>query len=153
MSEIVVSTTIAASPGEVWAGVADIAGHVEWMADAEAIRFTSDSTHGVGTTFDCDTKVGPFRTTDRMEITEWIPGSVMGVRHTGIVTGDGRFSLESLGGGHTRFVWSETLMFPWWVGGPIGAKAAAPVLRWIWNRNLTRLKAYIEGLGDRGAQA
>ena len=66
-------------PSVVWQSVEDIASHVEWMADAEAIRFTSASTHGVGTTFDCDTKIGPLRLTDRMEITEWIPNATMGV--------------------------------------------------------------------------
>ena len=30
------------------------------------------STAVSGTTFDCDTKIGPFALTDRMEITEWV---------------------------------------------------------------------------------
>ena len=83
-------------PSVVWRSVEDIASHVEWMADAEAIRFTSASTRGVGTTFDCDTKIGPFRLTDRMEITEWIPNAAMGVSHVGTVTGAGRFLLGHL---------------------------------------------------------
>ena len=72
----------------VWAAVEDVGSHVEWMADAEAIRFTSASTSGVGTTFECDTKVGPLRLTDLMEITRWEPGKAMGVRHVGLVTGE-----------------------------------------------------------------
>ena len=46
------------------------------------------STRGVGTTFDCDTKIGPFRLTDRMEITEWVPNAAMGVSHVGTVTAE-----------------------------------------------------------------
>ena len=68
-TRINVSTVIDARPGEVWAVVEDIASHVDWMADAEAIRFTTERTSGVGTTFECDTKVGPFRLTDVMQIT------------------------------------------------------------------------------------
>jgi hypothetical protein len=100
-----VSIIIDRPPSVVWRSVEDIASHVEWMADAEAIRFTSASTRGVGTTFDCDTKIGPFRLTDRMEITEWVPAATMGVSHVGIVTGSGRFELREVGKGRTEFIW------------------------------------------------
>ena len=70
--------------------------HVDWMHDAVAIRFTGEQTRGVGTRFLCDTRVGPITLVDRMEITEWEPAAVMGVRHTGIVTGSGRFTLEAI---------------------------------------------------------
>ena len=35
------SIEIPATPDEVWADLADIASHVEWMADAVAIEFLS----------------------------------------------------------------------------------------------------------------
>lgn len=134
------ATTIAAPPAEVWAAIEDVGSHVEWMADAEAIRFETDRTSGAGTRFECDTKVGPFRLTDHMEITEWSPGEAMGVRHTGLVTGEGRFTLRAVDGG-TEFAWREELRVPWWLGGGLGA----PVLRRIWQGNLARLKAKVEG--------
>src|SRR6476660_1480730 len=90
------------------------------MLDAEAIRFTSRRTSGKGTTFDCDTRIGPFRLTDRMEITEWRRNKVMGVTHHGLVTGTGRFTLRRWRHGRTRFAWEERLTFPWWMGGPVG---------------------------------
>lgn len=130
-----------APPAEVWADLADIGSHVEWMADATAIRFLTPQTTGVGTTFECDTKIGPFTLTDVMEITEWVPGKVMGVRHTGVVTGTGRFTLKKARRGRTQFQWNEKLVFPTWMGGPVGAVAAKPVLGWVWRRNLTRLAA------------
>lgn len=145
MASITVHTEIAAPPDVVWADVADIASHVTWMADAEAIRFTSATTSGAGTTFDCDTRIGPLRLTDAMEITEWDPGRSMGVRHVGAVAGEGRFTLAATPGGGTRFTWSETLHFPWWMGGQLGALVARPVFLLIWGRNLRRLKARIEG--------
>jgi hypothetical protein len=143
MSSIRVSTVIDAAPDRVWHAVEDIATHVAWMHDAVAIRFTGPLRRGVGTTFECDTKIGPLRTTDRMEITEWVDGEIMGVRHVGAVTGTGRFTLRPSGAG-TEFAWEERLTFPWWMGGPIGGALGAPVLRWVWRRNLRDLKSLVE---------
>ena len=128
-----------APPAIVWELIEDVRSHAEWMEDAVAIRFTSDVHRGVGTTFDCDTKIGPFRLTDRMEITEWVDGQVMGVRHVGVVTGSGRFTLKAIGAAHTEFAWEEQLQFPWWMGGSAGAFAGAPVLKLVWKRNLLAL--------------
>ena len=135
MPRIRVSTELPASPAVVWDDVRDLGSHVEWMADAESITFTSAATSGVGTTFDCETKVGPIRLVDRMEVTEWVEGTTIGVRHVGLVTGTGRFTLAPSGAG-TRFTWDEELAIPWWLGGPVAAVA----LRLVWLRNLRRLR-------------
>jgi uncharacterized protein YndB with AHSA1/START domain len=146
VSRITVSTTIDAPPERVWAAVEDVGSHVDWMQDAVAINFTSDRTSGVGTEFDCDTRVGPFRMTDHMQITEWSPGRAMGVRHVGLVTGSGVFKLQPKARGRrTRFIWSERLVFPWWMGGPIGSFVAKPVFRHIWRTNLRNLKELVDG--------
>jgi hypothetical protein len=139
-----VSIIIDRPPSVVWRNVEDIASHVDWMADAVAIRFTSASKSGVGTTFDCDTKIGPIRLTDRMAITEWVPDSTMGVSHVGTVTGKGRFQLRPVGDGRTEFIWEEDLTFPLWMGGPVGARFGAPVMKRIWRRNLEGLKRQVE---------
>ena len=144
MGRIRVTTTIDASPAEVWDLLRHVERHVDWMADAQSITFTSTTRSGVGTTFDCRTKIGPFRLTDAMEITEWSPGKAMGVAHVGLVTGTGRFTLRRARGGRTRFTWRERLVFPWWMGGPIGAAAGGPILKAIWRRNLRTLKALVE---------
>jgi hypothetical protein len=86
----------------------------------------------VGTTFDCDTKVGPFRLRDRMAITEWEPEQSMAVRHVGVVTGEGRFTLRPVGDDRTELVWEEALAFPWW----IPSLPAAIVLKLVWRWNL-----------------
>jgi hypothetical protein len=123
----------------VWDDLSDISSHVEWMEDAVTITFAGDRRAGVGTSFDCVTKVGPLTLVDRMEITEWEPARRMGVRHAGVVTGEGRFTLAPAGVGRTTFTWEERLVFPWWLAGPVGAVAGAPVLRLIWRRNLRNL--------------
>lgn len=130
---------IEAPVGDVWADLSDLSSHVEWMRDAVAIRFTSDHESGVDTTFDCDTRVGPFRLTDRMEITEWTPERSIGVRHVGLVTGEGTIRLRGRRHGRTKVTWSETLKFPWWMGGPIGSVAATPVLWLVWRGSMRKL--------------
>lgn len=114
--------------------VKDVPGHVDWMHDAVAIRVTSP------TTFECDTRVGPLRTVDRMTITEWRPGRAMGIRHTGLVTGTGRFTLRSRGRRRTRFTWDEALELPWYFVPPV----AGVVLKLVWRRNLRTLKRLVE---------
>ena len=144
MGSIRVSTVIDRDPAEVWDTVGHIDRHVDWMLDAESITFTSATRSGAGTTFECVTKVGPVRLVDKMEITEWEPPSVMGVRHAGVVTGSGRFTLEALGAGRTRFTWVEALRFPWWMGGPVGGVVGGQVMKLVWRRNLTKLKRQVE---------
>jgi hypothetical protein len=142
--KIKVGVVIDAPLAATWRVVEPVERHIDWMVDAESIRFTTPQTAGVGTSFDCVTKVGPIRLTDRMTVTEWETGRRMGIRHEGIVTGTGRFTLKRSRGGRTRFTWKEQLTFPWWMGGPVGAIAAKPVLRAIWRRNLRRLKTIVE---------
>jgi hypothetical protein len=143
MVSVLVRTEIDASPADVWAVVRDIAHHVDWMEDAVGIRFTSERTSGVGTRFDCETRFGPIELTDRMEVTEWEEGRLIGVRHTGLVTGEGDFRLVETPDGRTVFSWDETLRFPWWLGGPLGEVPAAWVLRRVWRRNLANLAAEV----------
>lgn len=118
----------------MWRHVRDIPSHVDWMEDAVAIRFTSP------TTFVCDTKVGPLRTADRMEIVEWREGRSIGIRHVGLVTGTGRFTLRTVGPRRTRFTWQESLDLPWYFAPPV----ARLVLRRVWRRNLANLKRLVE---------
>jgi hypothetical protein len=144
MAQIGLSIVIGAPVATVWARVSDLASQTDWMLDAVAIRFVSAATSGRGTVMDCDTKVGPFRLTDRLVVTEWEDGRSIAIRHDGAVTGTGRFSLADAGGNSTRFDWTEELTFPWWMGGPAGAAAARPVLAWTWRRNLAALRELIE---------
>ncbi len=144
MAEITQSVVIDAPLEVVWREAADLPSHVEWMADAESIEFLTETHSGLGTRMKVETVVGPLRTTDFMEITEWEEGRSIGVRHTGLVSGSGHFRLSPVAGG-TQFTWTEILTFPWYLGGPVTASFAKPVLGWIWRRNLAGLKRRIEG--------
>ena len=145
MGSIRVAIDINASTQRVWEIVEPIERHVDWMADAVAIRFKTDQTRGTGTEFYCDTKVGPIKLVDEMKITSWVPQQAMGVTHTGVVTGTGEFTLEELTPTTTRFVWTEVLVFPWWLGGKLGALVGGQiVMKAIWRKNLRILKKLAE---------
>jgi hypothetical protein len=146
MPSITVSEEIDATPERTWQVVEPIEHHTDWMHDAVAIRFETEQTRGVGTRFTCDTKVGPVKLVDRMEITEWDPQRAMGVSHVGIVTGTGRFTLTPLDlGRRTLFTWTEELKFPWYLGGPVGAFVGGKVvMQAIWRRNLRLLARIVE---------
>lgn len=144
MTRIRVSQRLNATPERVWLLIDDIESHKQWMVDAVDIRITSSQRQGVGTTFEVPTKVGPLRLTDRMEITEWEPARAMGVRHVGVVTGSGRFTLSPAGTNRTEFAWTEDLQFPWWLGGPVGGRAGRRILEAVWRRNLAALGELVD---------
>ena len=146
MGRISVSAEIDAPPARVWHVIEPIEDHVDWMLDARSIRFESDQRRGVGTSFVCETKIGPITLHDRLEITEWHPEQRMGVRHSGVVSGSGVFELEPIDRDRrTRFTWTEELRFPWYLGGRLGERLGGRwLLAWIWRRNLTTLARLVE---------
>ena len=143
MARIQISQVIDRAPSEVWNEMRHIERHVNWMHDAVEIRFTSDSRGGIGTSFICLTKVGPFKTQDVMTITDWRENEVMGVTHAGLIKGSGKFTIvpNHLG---SLITWEERLEFPWWALGSIGSILSKPILTQIWKRNLRTLRWVIE---------
>ena len=144
MAAIGVEVVIDATPDEIWEYVAPVERHVEWMSDAVEIRFHGDQRRGLGARFQCLTKFGPVHLTDQMEITRWEPLRAMGVRHGGIVTGEGSFRLDPVNAISTRFRWEEDLTFPWYLGGRAGGVVGRPLLVAVWRRNLRTLKHLVE---------
>ena len=139
-----VCTDIDASLKATWSAIEHVETHVDWMADAESIRFTTPAHAGVGTQFECVTAVGPIRLVDVMSITDWEPEATMGVEHRGVVTGTGRFTLRAIDGDRTRFCWAEQLTLPLSLGGRVGERFAQPILTRLWKGNLARLKQSVE---------
>jgi uncharacterized membrane protein len=145
-----VSRQVPAARGLVWAVLERLEDHVEWMQDATAIRFRSAQRRGVGTTFECDTKIGPIRLTDTMEVTEWEERTSIGVHHRGAVSGSGRFELTDAPGPSTAVEWEEQLSFPWWLGASMGARMAKPVFEALWRGNLRRFARSVRTSGKVG---
>ena len=139
MLQVRLEIEIDASSDAVWRELSDLSSYAEWMADAESITFTSDQTAGIGTEMRVLTKVGPLHTSDFMIVREWQEGRSIAVSHRGLVTGEGRF--EIFGDRKSSvLVWTETLRFPWWLGGPITAFLAGSVLKRIWSKNLDHFR-------------
>ena len=82
-ASVSVAVMIDAPIETTWAFVAVIDSHVEWMKDAVSIRFRTARHGGVGTVFECATRVGPIRLNDVMSVTEWTPPKAMAVDHRG----------------------------------------------------------------------
>jgi len=135
---IEVSAEVAAPIDEVWADLARLENHSEWMKDAEAIEFLSEQHTGAGTKIRVPTRIGPLTTVDEIEFTEWEPPHRMAIVHRGKFTGVGAISLAATVGG-TTVTWSEEIRFPALFLGPLGEVVAAPMLRWVWKTNLKRL--------------
>lgn len=133
------------APVVVWPHLADLASHATWMRDAESIRFSTAQTSGVGTVMEVETRVGPLRTLDILEVTGWDEGRSITVAHGGLIKGRGVLSVEAADIGSV-VRWMETLSFPWYLGGPITAWLAKPVLSAIWRGNLRRLENRIRSL-------
>ena len=91
MAIIEVSIGIQASPAQVWAYMADIPRHPQWMTGIHSLEMTSAGTQGVGTSFRAVSR-GPLHTrvVDDMVCTEWTEGEVLSVEHRGSVRGAAR---------------------------------------------------------------
>lgn len=142
MARIEVSREIGVPVGRVWEALADIGSHPAWMRDARSIEFLGSQTRGVGTRFQVETRVGPFRTLDLLEVTEWEEGRSIEVAHRGSIGGTGVLSVEG-SASRARVTWKERLEVPWRLGGPPIAWLAVQVLAVIWRGNLARLEALV----------
>ena len=144
MAQPISLTAVFDAPLErVWAELADLASHAEWMSDAGYVEFLSESRQGVGTLIRAATEVGPIRLEDTMKVTEWEEGRRITVDHVGLVGGSGTFQIRPVDG-KTELRWVETLIFPWWLGGSITAWVARLVLSRIWRGSLENLRARVE---------
>jgi len=142
MARIAVTRAIPVPQHRVWQAVADLGSHSRWMRDARSIVFVGDQREGVGTRMEVATVVGPFRTTDIMEVVGWKEGRSIEVAHSGLVKGVGTLQVTTDVDG-TLVSWIEDLTFPWWLGGRLTAWLARPVLTRIWRGNLERLESSI----------
>ena len=114
------------------------------MKDSVKIDFESEIKSGVGTKIKVLTKIGPLKLYDYITFTKWEEKIIIGVDDIGIVTGKGEMEFNKVDNNTTKFKWTETLKFPFYLFGPIGEIVGKHILEYIWKENLNNLKNEIE---------
>lgn len=142
MARIEVSRMMKTSRPVVWEALADLGSHARWMRDARSVEFLGSRKRGLGTRMAVETRVGPFRTVDLLEVTGWEEGRSISVAHRGLIDGEGVLSVEDAGNG-SLVRWVERLSFPWWLGGPVTAWLARPLLGAVLRGDLRRLDSLV----------
>jgi hypothetical protein len=139
MAPISIARRIEAPHGIVWAAIADLGSHTNWMRDARSMEFVGDQRRGNGTRMEVESVFGPFRTVDIMEVVGWEEGRRIEVDHRGLITGRGSLGAYPVEE-DTMVIWEESLVFPWWLGGVVTAWLTRPMFAAIWRGNLRRLE-------------
>lgn len=142
MALIVVSREMAVPVASAWEALSDLGSHADWMRDARTVEFIGGQTRGVGTLMEVTTRIGPIRTRDVLEVTGWEELHSITVTHLGAIRGTGVLRVERANA-LSRVVWEERLVFPWWMGGPLAAWLARPVLAAVMRGNLKRLESLL----------
>lgn len=146
MARIEATTHIEADPKRVWEVLVAWEEQPRWMTDARSVTVLSPEREGLGVVLRCETNIAAgFVVKDDMVVTEWDPGSIMGVRHLGaIIRGVGAFELEPTRSG-TRFTWWEEIEAPLGaLGEAVAQTVVAPLVGRVFRDSLVGLKHVCE---------
>lgn len=142
---VAVDTHVEASPQQVWDVLVEWDSQPQWMVDARTVEVLGDRRQGVGTRLRCPTDLAfGLVVDDVLEVVEWHPPHLLGVRHTGtVVRGVAAFELQATPHG-THVRWWEEIDPPLGPLGWLGGRVAAPLVRRVFRRSLARLKRLVE---------
>lgn len=140
-----VDTHIEAPAERVWQVLVDWDLQPRWMVDARTVEVIGDRREGVGTQLRCPTElVFGLVVTDHLEVVEWEPPRLLGVRHTGpVIHGVAAFELEPTPHG-THLRWWEEIDPPLGPVGALGGMLVEPLVRRLFRRSLAGLKRVVE---------
>jgi carbon monoxide dehydrogenase subunit G len=141
MGTVELVRTLPATPEEVFAVVADLPAHGDFVPftrvehDPGPVR--------VGWRFTGLSGVGPLALVDRMQVTAWDPPHGFAVAKLGpVLAGGARATLVPDGAG-TRLVWQEEIVLrPTALGRRLG-RLTDPVTRWLFTRTLDAMTARV----------
>lgn len=156
-----VAVEIAAPLDEVWAAVSDIPRQPEWMREMKSVRIRTPGPVRAGTEAEATVRILGIAVTDPVVVSEWTPPRAFAIRHEGLFRGGGRLTLrDGVAAGRpgipptTIVEWREILVPP--LLPHVGSLVQWPVLRWIFQDDLYRLRTLIEDGppgGERGEGA
>jgi uncharacterized protein YndB with AHSA1/START domain len=127
----------------VWRVVADVPLQVEWMSEMRSLTMTPPGPVRAGTRGVASLRIFGVPMNDPVEVVEVEAPRRYAVRHEGLFKGGGLITLEPGADGSTTIVrWEETLVPP--LLPELGALLQAPILRWIFQEDLNRLRRLVE---------
>lgn len=144
--ELEMSVGIQAPLEVVWPYLVDWEHLDRWMTEARDFKVTSPHREGVGVTAEATISIMGISTTDPVEVTRWEPPRVLEIEHQGWVSGKGLMQCVPEWSG-TRLLWTETLIPPLWILGAVGIRVFKPMMRKIFEHDLSLLKALVEAEG------
>ena len=134
-------------PSEVvWRLITDWERQGDWMLEASDFTVTSEQREGVGVEAEATVTIGGLRTRDRVIVVGWQPERKLVIRHEGWVSGTGTILLAARSGG-TYMSWREELWPPLGAVGAVGMSAFKPLMKGIFERDLTVLEGLVRAAG------
>lgn len=126
-------------PAVAWRLITDWEKQGDWMLEARDFVVTSEQREGIGVTAEATVRIGGITTRDRATVTSWEPERLLGISHEGWVSGRAEMLLTPLDGSRTHILWTEALRPPWGLVGAIGLSAFKPLMRRVFERDLSVL--------------
>jgi carbon monoxide dehydrogenase subunit G len=134
---------IAAPQTRVWDVLTEWERQAAWMPDVAWLRVLGPP-RKLGARLRVKTRVfGIPAATDLLEVTTWDPPRRLAVRHVGVVTGSGEWTLNSVPAG-TSFTWVELLHMPPPLLGDLALIVYSPWQRSMLRRSMENLKRLAE---------
>jgi len=123
----------------------------DWMLDADSVTVVSDRREGIGVRLAVRTRLfGVPAFVELMEVTAWEPPRRLEIRHGGLVSGMGTWTLESVDGG-TAFTWREDIELAVPFVGALAVRCYRPVMRALMGRAMEGLRRHVIALGPARA--
>lgn len=145
------SVVIDAPIERVWAVLADVEGQPRWMDDMKSVRMLTPPPIDVGTRAEGDIRIFGIGVLDPITITAFEPPRRFAVRHEGQFSGEGVVELDSRVDGGTTVRWDETIVPPYLPD--LGGFVLTPILRMVFERDLSNLRRLIESDAGRSRQS
>jgi hypothetical protein len=145
-----IAVEVAASLERVWAAASDIPRQPEWMREMKSVRIRTPGAVREGTEADATVRIFGIAVVDPVTVVEWSPPHAFAIRHEGLFRGGGRLTLRpgvvppsgASFGPTTVVEWREMLLPP--LLPHLGSVVQWPILRWIFQDDLYRLRDLIE---------
>jgi uncharacterized protein YndB with AHSA1/START domain len=140
-----VLTRIDAPASRVWKLLADWEGSSAWMVDATTVEVLGRQREGIGARVKAVTTIAGVPLTDVMEVVDWEPNRLLGVKHEGWpIRGLAWFELRETNDGATLFEWAEELDPPLGPLGELGGVILRRPIERVLRKSAMKLKRLAE---------